>query len=448
MNPNLTLDERYLRNKYSFGHSLTPIGGILAGVSRLSAEHTAPDFEIAVSDLDNLTKIFPHVSRPDGTDACKEPLGGAGADIDPELAWLRAVMEGLERYSGMAFKDEDFILATANELGDLALDLDTIPRCSEREYADPQCPYMAPDKNKKIRWVQGYSLVDKCKRLVPGAMSMLYFKPWVGENIAIEISTGTAAHTSLETALVSAICEVIERDSIALSWLLKIPLPRIEFTHPLPPVLAPNYGRLENSLVKQYFFDATTDIGIPTVYALQLLENQPILSQYVACATGFDAAACCAKTIRESAPSRSVFQDNYQVPDNVIDFRTLYDGAAFLGRAENRSAFEFLTNTPNRIALGDMGPKDAGNSDRERLNYLVKILASMDMDIVVVDMTTEELRKMGIWVVRAIIPGLMPMSSVQRARFLGHKRLHDYAKKIGIVDFNESMVNQSPQPFA
>src|SRR4051812_30789887 len=125
MNPNLTLDERYLRNKYSFGHSLTAIGGILSGVSRLSAEHTAPDFEIAVSDLDNLTKIFPHVSRPDGTDACKEPLGGAGADIDPELAWLRAVMEGLERYSGMAYKDEDFILATANELGDLALDLDT-----------------------------------------------------------------------------------------------------------------------------------------------------------------------------------------------------------------------------------------------------------------------------------------------------------------------------------
>jgi ribosomal protein S12 methylthiotransferase accessory factor len=119
-----------------------------------------------------------------------------------------------------------------------------------------------------MRWSRGYSLTLGRERFVPAVMTHLYLRPTSQERIWQEISTGVAAHTRLEAALISAICEVIERDAIAITWLARLQLPRIEFTTPLPAALATNFELLKRSLVQQYFFDATTDIGIPTVYAV------------------------------------------------------------------------------------------------------------------------------------------------------------------------------------
>ncbi|MDP5210778.1 YcaO-like family protein [Microbulbifer sp. 2205BS26-8] len=447
MNLALDLSEDYLRRKYPAAKLLLPTGGILSGVTRLVGEHTAPDFEIAVSNLDNLTHIFPHVSLPNGLDAFNEPLGGAGADVDPELAWLRAVMEGGERYANMAYREEDFVFASARELGELALDLDTLPRCSEKEYADPKCPYVPADKHAAIRWTRGYSLTGRCERMVPSVMAHLYLKPAPKERFWQEISTGCAAHVRLEAALVSAICEVIERDAIAMTWLAKLPLPRIEMSEPLPVELVDNHRVLRNGLVQQHFFDATTDVGIPTIYAVQLLDGHPQVAQYVNCAVGFNAAEACAKIIREAAPARAVLSNVKDVPDNVEDFRSLYDGAHHLGKPEWRHAFNFLLETPNRKSLSDI-QVDAPADEQGQLRFLLDRLKAMGMEVVAVDLTTDELRELGIWVVRVVIPGLMPMSSVQRGRFLGHPRLYEYPRHAGYGALTEETINPIPQPFA
>jgi ribosomal protein S12 methylthiotransferase accessory factor len=447
MNPVLNLREDYLRSKYPVARLLLPTGGVLSGVTRLAGEHTAPDFEIAVSDLDNLTKIFPHVSTPDGRDAFDEPLGGAGADVDSELAWLRAVMEGAERYANMAYSSSDFIVASANELGAAAIDLNRIARCSQREYAEPRCPYVAPDKGAPIRWARGYSLTAKCERFVPAVMTHLYTHPSREERFWQEISTGVAAHVQLEAALTSAVCEVIERDAIAMTWLARLQLPRIELSHPLPASLATNFSLLERGLVRQVFFDATTDVGIPTIYAVQLLDGHPTTAQYVNCATGFSAAEACAKTIREAAPARPVLRTIGNVPQHSDEFRSLYDGAHHLGKAAHRGEFGFLLNSPRRKPLGAV-EIDAPVGAAQRLSYVVERLRALDMEVVAVDLTTDELRPLGIWVVRAVVPGLMPMSSVQRGRFLGTPRLYDYPRRAGFGELTEDDINPAPQPFA
>ncbi len=447
MNPVLNLRESYLRAKYPVARILLPTGGLLSGVSRLEGEHTAPDFDIAVSNLDNLTKIFPHVQQPDGRDVMEEPLGGAGADIDTELAWLRAVMEGAERYANMAYSTDEFIVASANELGAAAIDLDRLARCSERELAVAGCPFIAPDKSLPIRWTRGWSLTRRCERFVPAVTTHLYLNTSRTERFWQQISTGVAAHVRPAAAMISAICEVIERDAIAMTWLARLPLPRITLTQPLPPVLAPNHRVLERSLVQHEFFDATTDVGIPTVYAVQLLDGHPSVAQYVNCACGFSAAEACAKTIREAAPARPVLRLVDDVPADSDDFRSLYDGAHHLGRPEFRHAFEFLMKSPYRRPLADV-EIDAPEDEAGRLRYLLERLRKLDMEVVMVDLTSDELRRLGVWVVRAVIPGLMPMSSVQRGRFLGTPRLYDYPRCAGFGALAEDDINPLPQPFA
>jgi len=447
MNPSLTLSEPYLRAKYPVARLLQPGGGLLAGVVRLAGEPTSPDFEIAVTNLDNVTEVFPHVTTASGGDVSGEPLGGAAADVDPEWAWLRAVMEGVERYACMAFAADEFVLSSAHDMGAKALDLDRVPRCSRRELADPKCGYTTPDKRAAIRWTRGYSLRDRQERWVPSVMSHLYLRPLPEERFWQMITTGVAAHVTLEAALVSAICEVVERDAIALTWLAKLPLPRIAVPKPWPSVLAPNMERLSRSLIDHHFFDATTDVGIPTVYAVQLLKDHPHLAQYVNCATEFDAASACAKTIRESAPARTVFEGGYKFPDKVEDFTQLHDGAAYLGQPQHRAAFDFLIDTPHRRSLADVCIQPP-TGDAARLRFLVDRLRALDMDVIAVDLTTRELRDLGIWVVRVVIPDLMPMTSDYRGRFLGTPRLYDYPLKAGFGRFDERDVNPQPQPFA
>ena len=156
MNVSLPVNERRLRDRVSFAALLREVGGLMEEVSSLAQEPATPAFAVAVTSLDNLTMTWAHVAPPFGTDARDESIGGAGADPDAEQAWIRAVSEGAERYCCMVYHDRDFITASASELGSAALDLRTLPHCSRREYADPDCPLRPPDSRQPIRWVRGF----------------------------------------------------------------------------------------------------------------------------------------------------------------------------------------------------------------------------------------------------------------------------------------------------
>jgi ribosomal protein S12 methylthiotransferase accessory factor len=447
MIPKLEVNEQVLRDRYPFAQLVYPKGGLMEHVLSVRQEPTDPRFEIGTTSLGNLTMTFPHVATDRGTDARNEALGGAGADVNAELAWIRAVVEGAERYCCIVHEEGDFVIATARELGADAMNLSSVPRLSEREYADPACPFVPPDPTIPMRWTRAYSMLDRREVFVPSVMTHLYLDVRRGEAFWQPITTGVAAHTSLAKALVSAICELIERDAIALTWLCRLSLPMIQVDYPVPDVLATALERLQESKVQQYFFDATTDLAVPTVYALQLVEGHETLSQFVSCATDFDAAAACAKTIREAAASRPVFHGSYRPPEKVVDFSNLYDGAIEMGRPSAREAFRFLLDSPRRRALSAFG-LNLPTDDKSRLRMLLGRLAELGMDAFVVDLTTDEVRDAGLWVTRVIVPQLVPMSSIHRARYLGHPRIYEYAKKAGYGPLTEQDINQAPQPFA
>jgi ribosomal protein S12 methylthiotransferase accessory factor len=51
-------------------------------------------------------------------------------------------------------------------------------------------------------------------------------------------------------------------------------------------------------------------------------------------------------------------------------------------------------------------------------------------------------------VVRAIVPGLQPLTFHYRARFLGHPRLYQAPARMGYPTRLEAELNAWPQPFA
>lgn len=443
------VDMRVLRSKHAFASLLRTHTGLMETVSFLPQELGTPVFEVAAASLGNLTMTFPHITDRNGKDVRDRRIGGAGADLDPEMAWLRAVIEGAERYASMVHSPEDFVIATAHDLGHQALDLDTVPRCSANEYTDPKCPLEPASKDAPIRWIAGHSLVTGKMVYVPAVMTHLYLPARPGERFWLPISTGVAAHTDLAAALTSAICESIERDAIATTWLARIPLTKIDPVSLASSDLIATLSRLNGSRVKQVFFDATTDLEIPTILSIQECIGHLGCSLFVSCATSLDPYNACAKTVREAAPARNVMTQDRPLPKLVEDFTELTHGADYYGSGQHTRDFDFLLKELRHTSIDSVGRgAETTMSSADSLRHLISRLRVAGMEAIAIDLTTDELRDVGLWVVRVVIPQLMPISFVHRARYLGTPRLYEYARYRGLEKFTAASVNPGPMPFA
>lgn len=422
--------------------------GLMDRVSELLPYPGEPRFAVRTAHLGAVGEAL---ERPGVFDLQRRagPLDGAGAGLESDEARLRAIAEGLERYASCVYTEKQLLWATADELGPEALDLDTLPRCSPQEYGHPRCPLVPPAKDAPLRWVRGVSLGDGRLVWIPAVLVFLHM-PFlsIGERIALPISTGCAAHSSLEEALTSAICEVVERDAIALTWLQELRLPRIDVDL-TDSALAPYRERLEQSgaELEYLFFDATTDLGIPTVYCLQLAPRNPRLAVVVACSTAPDPRASIGKIIRELAASRLGLQAPRTIPQELDDFMSVFDGALYMGTSERLEAYSFLLKPVVRRFLQDLPSLDGGTPLRT-LARLVARLRDCGLDAFAVDLSTDEALRVGMRVVRVVIPGLQPLSFSYRARFLGHPRLYAAPGRMGHRVRAEHEVNPWPQPFA
>jgi ribosomal protein S12 methylthiotransferase accessory factor len=235
----------------------------------------------------------------------------------------------------------------------------------------------------------------------------------------------------------------VERDAIALTWLLRPALRRIE-------VDAEGAShRLESQARRSHYsqflhYDATTDLAVPTVYTVQLHSGSSNCAQVVSCSTHSQFAAACRKTVRECLNTRLTLETSVEIPQEVDEFCDLLHGAVYMGRKENRGAFGFLLSSQESVRLEQI-ERLSCESAEQRVGELLQRLRQRQMHLYLVDLTTEDVREAGLHVVRAIIPELMPFSYIQRARYLGHPRLNAYARTIGREG---AEINPWPQPFA
>src|SRR5918995_1413399 len=90
----------------------------------------------------------------------------------------------------------------------------------------------------------------------------------------MSLSTGFAAGSSYKQAIFAALCEVVERDSLALWWLHHLPFPKVEIDVVRGSSLAKLFERHCDIGIKTALFDLTTDIGIPVIGVVQTSERQ------------------------------------------------------------------------------------------------------------------------------------------------------------------------------
>lgn len=375
-------------------------------------------------------------------------FGTGHAYGSPARAALLAAAEAIERLAMLTVDPARIRVASAKSLGESALDFDRIPRCSARELRTPGCPVRPADKTRPIRWVEGINVDSGLSAYLPAVMTYMGMPQAPDELFWTPVSTGCAAHQTVAEAAVSALCEVIERDAVALTWLQRLPLP------PLAEKCLTDQARemiewCRHRDISTYLFDATTDLGVPVVYCLQTSDgtDDGSASQLVGCACAFDPLEAAEHAVMETLAIRRGFSRRRRRPRRYRDFTSITDGAAVMGVRSHRSAFQFLLDAAAK--LEPQAPPDLSSiAPGERLPFLIGRLASAGARVYATDLSTREVRDAGLVVLRVLVPELQPLPTRALAQYRAHPRLYTAPAMLGMRVLPCSRLNPYPQPMA
>ena len=422
--------------------------GVIRQVEEVRKEAGASDFLCFSAQTANVQIFNP--SQHHGT------IWGTGVAADRARAMTKAIGEAIERYCGANFCPDEFPVATYESADYPCVEPNEFALFSTEQYREPGFPYIPFDRHTPIRWVSGLDLYTGEQLHLPASMVFLGYacNQTVGEqSIAPQISTGLACHTSPIAAALSAICEVIERDALTITWQAILTRRQIDL-NTLSARNASLVKRLRRPDASITLLHLNMDHDIPAILSLMRSRAREAPALMVAAAANLDPELAVQKSLEELAQSCS-FSHRIKMawPDfnpgrdweHVVDPES--HAAVYFDQRRARFA-DFLVDTDEKMAFSDIDDLSTGNS-ADDLRIIVEKVQAVGHRVLVADVTTEDIRSLGLWVLRAIVPGFHPLFIGHRFRALGGTRLWTVPQKLGYTGITfETGDNPYPNPFA
>ncbi|MFB7528007.1 TOMM precursor leader peptide-binding protein [Streptomyces sp. NPDC056178] len=373
-----------------------------------------------------------------------------------------AHLEGLERYAGTTRRrGTSPVVGSYNRLSDRALDPAACGLYAPETYAND--PMVSPfDPDRPIPWVWGHSLRDDRPVLVPARLAH-YSAGVEADNFVFECSNGCATGGSLEEAILFGLLEIIERDAFLLAWYGRAPLTAIDLGSCRSPAVRTMADRAALHGYDVHAFDTRMDLAVPVVTALAVRRDGGYGTLSFAAAAGFDPESTIESALSEVLTyiphlPYQVAERHSELTAMAQDFsrvRQLKDHAQLYGLpAMAEHAKEYLDPVavrPPTGIFGDWEPLRPRTGDLlDDLNLLRDGIAAVGHDVIVVDQTTPEQRRMGLHTVATLVPGFLPLDfGWTRQRALLMPRLRTALRAAGrrADDLPESAVKRVPHPF-
>ncbi|THA86596.1 TOMM precursor leader peptide-binding protein [Streptomyces sp. A0592] len=374
-----------------------------------------------------------------------------------------AHLEGLERYAGTHRRTGSTLLsASYAELGERALDPAECGFYPPETYRDD--PLVSPfDPERPIPWVYGHSLRDDRPVLVPARL-VHYSAGVAADNFVFECSNGCAIGSCPEEALLGALLELVERDAFLLAWYGGLRLAEIDLASVPGTAVRTMADRAALQGYDVHAFDNRVDLAVPVVTGLAVRrDGGPGLFSFGAGAA-LDPAAAVEAALSEVLTyiphlPRQVEERRGELEAMAADFGKvlhLKDHAQLYGlpaMAEHvRSYREPLAVRRMDEAYRtwtDRGRPGTGDL-RDDLRCVVDELVRAGHDVIAVDQTTPEQRRIGLHTVCAVVPGLLPIDfgwARQRAPHLPRLRTAPRRAGLRTADLADADLRRVPHPF-
>ncbi|MGW4127778.1 YcaO-like family protein [Amycolatopsis japonica] len=398
--------------------------GIVLGVQDVPEDATLspPGLHLAVAEVAEMRRLF---SWPNDRRAFGSSWDG------PEGAHAAAVGEAVERYCGNWPGPHTEIVSTTFDAlrarGEDALDPDRLALYSSSQYAARGFPFKPFLRSSPAAWVHGWSLTRERPVWVPAFLAFVAWRHHCPEEAryCYPNLTGVAAGTSLDSATVSGLEEVIERDTSMTWWSNRVSL---------PPVVVPEQTQ-QRMRTAGHRFEVRV-LALPNEFALPIAAGivrdretgwltvgtavRPDFeaATYKAVAEAYSLQSSCRLLDDEKAASRIV-QANVQSARNLKPWR---QDRAYL--ASYRDDFHDVVDLMCQLQV-NLDPRAVEqNSDRlwsaqepidaptdrlpdRSLGALRHRVEERDHEVIRVDLTSPDVAAAGLHVVRVVVPGLV-----------------------------------------
>jgi len=400
-----------------FRKHVSPLTGVVTRLERIEA------------DLPMNTNFFAqhNFSAPArNVDELRAGLSGGsfGKGSTAEQGEASALMEAIERYSGIYQSDEirltrrftDFAPGDAILPNDVLLFSEAQSQPDETQTDDSQ-QHMVParfDQSAKIEWSPVWSLRDQRFRYLP--TSILYFF-YSGPAAFHADSNGCAAGNTREEAIVQGFLELVERDSYAIWWYNRLQRPEVDLSQFDDSYVRDLQTQLAETGRRLWVLDITSDLGVPTYVAiLHWMQNGQENIEFGSGAH-FDKRIALLRALTELNQFLSI-----GLMGGGTGEKSSLDGITPLRLEEH----PFLTPGGNPTVQSEDGLKVPLDNTRGQVDACVNIAKRTGLDFLVLDQTRPDVE---VPVVRVIVPGLRHFY----LRF-APGRLYDVPVKLGWLD--------------
>ena len=330
---------------------------------------------------------------------------GAGCSKTFENALLSSIGEVIERYCGNI--PSNMITSTMEDLdkkGIVALDYNSFVNFPKENLQDPTFPFSKYSKKEEIYWSKSKNLFNGQEIYVPSTMVYVNLDNPNGKSYNFPNLSGLACGTDYNSAVQSALLETIERDASLRWWYDKTEERLVE--------------RVEES--KLTFLSYQIDSVIPTIASFLFDFQNELVS--VGFSTRFSIKEAIEKAKAEAVQlnfnMRNMLNNQLDLSDPVRKYLKPYKtDRKYIDsfRKDKKDMFDLIHNLQyyldprafqeQKYRLNDKIKKGV-TSPVNNLEELIAFLKSSgNSNLIVTDMTSSDISKVGYFVVRVLNSG-------------------------------------------
>ncbi len=377
-----------------------------------------------------------------------------GASSDKATAIAKACGEAIERYCAAIYEVGSLPFGKADDFGENCISPAKFALYSPRQLNAAGFPWARFDERSPIRWTPVVQIRDQVVRYAPAAFVWIpySFDKSIGEApIGQPISTGLACHESWERATLGGLCEAIERDAFTIFWQARGAPPRVR-VETLSDLNYDLVRRFEQTGDEVQLLNLTNDIGVPVLLAVLRSHSKQRPAHVFAAAADPNPEVCARKALEELAHTRRYSEQCLRLmpcpsPDN--EFEDVEHQAHHLRFAADHSmaeAFAFAFESPHWQEFDEIPRKVLAPA--EALEFVTTRLSAVGIECFAADLTSPDVRALGLTVVRVVAPGLHPLFMGHRLRALGGKRLRSVPQRMGYKGLGpDEDDNPFPHPY-
>ncbi|MDD2657310.1 MAG: YcaO-like family protein [Candidatus Pacebacteria bacterium] len=403
---------------------------------------------------------FPSIMLTEGTGASTRggrevSVYGFGAAGTYEEAISKAIGELLERFSLAKHDRRAFFSSSIKALRQKSarfLDPASLPAFADWQKEAGVNTYT---EESKFAWVTATQVRTGVSVYVPAQLVFWNYDTLAAKEptLGYHTTNGGGGFFSREGAYLSAIYETIQRDGFLIYWLNSLSPAVIDVAAASSdyPELATMLDYLERYHIHPIFLNTTSDLAVPSLICVIVDTNgkEPLIT--IGGGTGFDFESMALSALYEAVSVNKsrygsvpfVLPADYQpFTDKSIkrnERLSMWQGKEFVER------FNFFITGAKQSVHEFMGEPQMFVGEKEELAHLVSLLEGAGYPVYGYEVRDAVVQKLGYHVVKAIIPGLIPLYLQENLALLGAERLKTVPEKIGYRSAKE--LNPWPHPF-